>query len=107
MIKKKKTRVRVKQILKMAKHPTSLLGTGIAQQQSDPNKMQDVLFSAGTDVGREEALLNSSINASKSQVQTNNAKIPNHLPFLHPEQVSNYMREAEGELRDLTLRKRS
>ncbi|AJS97648.1 Taf4p [Saccharomyces cerevisiae YJM1478] len=68
-----------------------------AQQQSDPNKMQDVLFSAGIDVREEEALLNSSINASKSQVQTNNVKIPNHLPFLHPEQVSNYMRKVGKE----------
>ncbi|QHS75285.1 Taf4p [Saccharomyces paradoxus] len=68
-----------------------------AQQQSDPNKMQDVLFSAGIDVREEEALLNSSINASKSQVQTNNVKVPNHLPFLHPEQVSNYMRKVGKE----------
>lgn len=59
--------------------------------------MQDVLFSAGIDVREEEALLNSSINASKSQVQTNNVKIPNHLPFLHPEQVSNYMRKVGKE----------
>lgn len=64
-----------------------------AQQQSDPNKMQDVLFSAGIDVREEEALLNSSINASKSQVQANNVRVPKHLPFLHPEQVSVYMKK--------------
>ncbi|EJS42430.1 taf4p [Saccharomyces arboricola H-6] len=68
-----------------------------AQQQSDPNKMQDVLFSAGIDVKEEEALLNSSINASKSQVQTNNVRVPKHLPFLHPEQVSNYMKRVGKE----------
>ncbi|KOG97351.1 Taf4p [Saccharomyces eubayanus] len=68
-----------------------------AQQHSDPNKMQDVLFSAGVDIREEEALLNSSISASKSQVQINNVRVPKHLPFLHPEQVSTYMRKVGKE----------
>lgn len=61
--------------------------------QSDPNKMQDVLFSAGVDIREEEALLNSSLNASKSQTQITNMKMPNRQAFLHPDQVGNYMRK--------------
>lgn len=64
------------------------------KSQSDPNKMQDVLFSAGVDIREEEALLNSSVNASKTQSQASNAEIPNHPPFLHPEQLGMFMRKA-------------
>lgn len=61
--------------------------------QSDPNKMQDVLFSAGVDIREEEALLSSSVNASKSQTQAANVQIPKHPPFLHPDQLSVFMRK--------------
>ncbi|QLQ82186.1 hypothetical protein HG537_0G04410 [Torulaspora globosa] len=61
--------------------------------QSDPNKMQDVLFSAGVDIREEEALLSSSVNASKSQTQVANVQIPKHPPFLHPDQLSVFMRK--------------
>lgn len=64
------------------------------KSQSDPNKMQDVLFSAGVDIREEEALLSSSVNASKSQNQAPNAETPNHPPFLHPEQLGMFMRKA-------------
>ncbi|GAV53021.1 hypothetical protein ZYGR_0AI03030 [Zygosaccharomyces rouxii] len=60
--------------------------------QSDPNKMSDVLFSAGVDIREEEALLNSSVNASKSHLQSTDVKIPPHPPFLHPDQVNQFMR---------------
>ncbi|CCD24407.1 Taf4p NDAI_0D00930 [Naumovozyma dairenensis CBS 421] len=65
-------------------------GNGGTQQQSDPNKMQDVLFSAGVDIREEEALLHSSINQSKSKTPLD-IKIPPHPPFLHPEQVNKFM----------------
>ncbi|CAR27032.1 hypothetical protein ZYGR_0I03040 [Zygosaccharomyces rouxii] len=61
--------------------------------QSDPNKMSDVLFSAGVDIREEEALLNSSVNASKSHLQSTDVKIPSHPPFLHPDQVNQFMRK--------------
>lgn len=57
--------------------------------QSDPNKMQDVLISAGVDLKEEEALLNSSVTATKAQAST--VIIPKHPPFLHPDQVSKFM----------------
>lgn len=60
--------------------------------QSDPNKMSDVLFSAGVDIREEEALLNSSVNASKSNQQTADIRTPPHPPFLHPDQVNQFMR---------------
>lgn len=64
--------------------------------QVDPNKMQDVLFSAGVDVREEEALLHTSINVSKSQAQLG-SKIPKHPPFLHPDQVIALMRKISKE----------
>lgn len=64
-----------------------------SQPKTDPNKMQDVLFTAGVDIREEEALLNSSVNASKSQTQLANTKVPNHPPFLHPDQVDTYMKK--------------
>lgn len=66
---------------------------GKSATQSDPNKMQDVLFSAGVDIREEEALLNSSVNASKTQTQVSNIEIPKHPPFLHPDQLSTFMRK--------------
>lgn len=65
---------------------------GTKNSQSDPNKMSDVLFSAGVDIREEEALLNSSVNASKSHQHATDVKIPPHPPFLHPDQVNQFMR---------------
>ncbi|CAB4255555.1 similar to Saccharomyces cerevisiae YMR005W TAF4 TFIID subunit (48 kDa), involved in RNA polymerase II transcription initiation [Maudiozyma barnettii] len=67
-----------------------------AQQKMDPNKMQDVLFSAGVDIREEEALLHSSINASKNAQAQNAvvAKLLKNPPFLHPDQVSKMMKRA-------------
>lgn len=64
---------------------------GESQQKphTDPNKMHDVLISAGVDLKEEEALLNSSVAATKAQAA--NVVIPKHPPFLHPEQVSKFM----------------
>ncbi|AQZ10274.1 TAF4 (YMR005W) [Zygosaccharomyces parabailii] len=65
---------------------------GGKNSQSDPNKMSDVLFSAGVDIREEEALLNSSVNASKSHQHAVDVKVPPHPPFLHPDQVNQFMR---------------
>ncbi|CCK70357.1 Taf4p KNAG_0E00890 [Huiozyma naganishii CBS 8797] len=68
--------------------------------QTDPNKMQDVLFSAGVDIKEEEALLQTSTNLSKKKLsQQRNAAadavmMPPHQPFLHPDQVLATMRKA-------------
>lgn len=62
------------------------------QPQADASKMSDVLFSAGVDIREEEALLNSSVSASKSQVQAS-INIPEHPPFLHPDQVAFFMKK--------------
>ncbi|KAL3230249.1 Transcription initiation factor TFIID subunit 4 [Nakaseomyces bracarensis] len=76
-----------------AKNGTGASGKGKndAQQkpQSDPNKMQDVLISAGVDLKEEEALLSSSVTATKAQSAS--VVIPQHPPFLHPDQVSKFM----------------
>lgn len=64
-----------------------------SKTQSDPNKMSDVLFSAGVDIREEEALLNSSVNASKSHLQPTDVKILPHPPFLHPDQVNQFMKK--------------
>lgn len=69
-------------------------GSSMQQKETDPNKMQDVLFSAGVDIREEEALLSSSVNASKSRSQLSNAETPTHPPFLHPEQLGMFMRKA-------------
>ena len=66
-------------------------GTGQKQKATDPNKMQDVLISAGVDLKEEEALLSSTVNVSKTQ--QNAVVIPPHPPFLHPDQVSNFMKK--------------
>lgn len=70
--------------------------SNMQKQKMDPNKMQDVLFSAGVDIREEEALLHSSIHASKTnQAQNQNAtasKLPKHPPFLHPDQVAAMMK---------------
>lgn len=70
-----------------------------ATHQSDPSKIQDVLFSAGVDIREEEALLHSSVHhtlKTKNQSQTSLSaqKLPKHLPFLHPDQVKMFMRRA-------------
>lgn len=70
--------------------------SNMQKQKMDPNKMQDVLFSAGVDIREEEALLHSSIHVSKaSQGQNQNAggsRLPKHPPFLHPDQVAAMMK---------------
>lgn len=65
-----------------------------AQQKVDPNKMSDVLFSAGVDIREEEALLHSSITTSKNAQSQNAAmaKLLKNPPFLHPDQVSKMMK---------------
>lgn len=73
------------------------ISSGNKPPQTDPNKMQDVLFSAGVDIREEEALLNSSMNASKSQTQTANMKMPNRQAFLHPDQVGAFMKKVSKE----------
>ncbi|QLL35063.1 hypothetical protein HG536_0H04390 [Torulaspora globosa] len=91
---KKKVKVQGKQSLSSSMQQKETVGGKSAQAtQSDPNKMQDVLFSAGVDIREEEALLSSSVNASKSQTQVVNVQIPKHPPFLHPEQLSAFMRK--------------
>lgn len=80
------------------------------KNQTDPNKMQDVLLSAGVDIREEEALLTGSIAASRAQAKANsgssgtsvntsgsNNTIPPHLPFLHPDQVSKFMKHVSKE----------
>ncbi|CAL9727713.1 transcription initiation factor TFIID subunit 4 [Monosporozyma unispora] len=76
------------------------------KNQTDPNKMQDVLISAGVDIREEEALLTGSITASRSQAKANNNSvnnannntvIPPHLPFLHPDQVTKFMKHVSKE----------
>lgn len=66
-----------------------------AQQKVDPNKMSDVLFSAGVDIREEEALLHSSITTSKNAQSQNAAvaKLLKNPPFLHPDQVSKMMKK--------------
>lgn len=91
---KKRVKVQGKQAQGSSMQQKETSGGKSAQStQSDPNKMQDVLFSAGVDIREEEALLNSSVNASKSQTQASNVEIPKHPPFLHPDQLSNFMKK--------------
>ncbi|KAG0656866.1 transcription initiation factor TFIID subunit 4 [Maudiozyma exigua] len=70
-------------------------GSSNAQQKVDPNKMSDVLFSAGVDIREEEALLHSSITTSKNAQSQNAAvaKLLKNPPFLHPDQVSKMMKK--------------
>lgn len=81
-------------------------GSSSNKNQTDPNKMQDVLISAGVDIREEEALLTGSITASRSQAKantnnsnsaSNNTVTPPHLPFLHPDQVSKFMKNVSKE----------
>lgn len=68
-----------------------------AKQQSDPNKMQDVLFSAGVDIKEEEALLNSSVNLSNLNTLNSNPPIHRQPPLLHPTKVANFMKRVARE----------
>ncbi|CCE64872.1 hypothetical protein TPHA_0J00490 [Tetrapisispora phaffii CBS 4417] len=68
-----------------------------ANQPADANKMSDVLFSAGVDIREEEALLNSSVNTSKNQTHATIVNMPEHPPFLHPSQVSKFMKKIARE----------
>ncbi|EDO17417.1 hypothetical protein Kpol_1037p13 [Vanderwaltozyma polyspora DSM 70294] len=68
-----------------------------SQSQTDASKMSDVLFSAGVDIREEEALLTSSVAASKTQSQPAAVNIPEHPPFLHPDQVAAFMKKASKE----------
>lgn len=61
--------------------------------QASASKMQDVLFSAGVNIREEEALLNSSVTASKSMINVPNGKVPEHSPFLHPYQLTNFLKK--------------
>lgn len=89
-----------KDVTPLATPPINTSGTNTSssaqqKQKMDPNKMQDVLFSAGVDIREEEALLNSSINTSKTtqaQLQSTSVKVPKHPPFLHPDQVAMIMK---------------
>lgn len=75
--------------------------------QTDPNKMQDVLFSAGVDIREEEALLTGSVTATRNQAKNNSSNsgsgsnnsaiVPPHLPFLHPDQLSKFMKRVSKE----------
>ena len=75
--------------------------------QTDPNKMQDVLFSAGVDIREEEALLTGSVTATRNQAKnnsnssgsgsSNSTMVPPHLPFLHPDQLSKFMKRVSKE----------
>ncbi|CCF60651.1 hypothetical protein KAFR_0L00440 [Kazachstania africana CBS 2517] len=77
---------------KSAKKAASTTSSVKPPTQTDPSKMQDVLFSAGVDVKAEEALLNSSVTAARSSSQSQ-AKVPPHPPFLHPTQLSTFMKK--------------
>lgn len=78
--------------------------------QTDPNKMQDVLLSAGVDIREEEALLTGSVTATRNQAKNNSSNsggsgtgshssmiVPPHLPFLHPDQLSKFMKRVSKE----------
>lgn len=84
--------------------------------QTDPNKMQDVLLSAGVDIKQEEAILNSTVynKQQQSSYQLNNSNhngyshplnnnlnnniiVPPHPPFLHPDQVLDFMKKVTKE----------
>lgn len=87
--------------------------------QTDPNKMQDVLLSAGVDIKQEEAILNSTVynkqqqslyqmnnnnngynyNSNNNLINNNmnNIIIPPHPPFLHPDQVLDFMKKVTKE----------
>lgn len=81
--------------------------------QTDPNKMQDVLLSAGVDIREEEALLTGSVTATRNQAKNNSntggggsssgngsnnsMTVPPHLPFLHPDQLSKFMKRVSKE----------
>ncbi|KAK5773896.1 hypothetical protein RI543_004794 [Arxiozyma heterogenica] len=75
--------------------------------QTDPNKMQDVLLSAGVDIREEEALLTGSVTATRNQAKSNSntggntshnsTTVPPHLPFLHPDQLSKFMKRVSKE----------
>ena len=89
----------ISKMSKQSKTAGNASTTNVSQQQkqSDPNKMQDVLFSAGVDIREEEALLNSSIIASKNKINTMDVRIPSHPPFLHPDQVARFMQRVAKE----------
>ncbi|SCU79443.1 LANO_0A06260g1_1 [Lachancea nothofagi CBS 11611] len=72
-----------------------------SKMQTDPDKLSDALFSAGVDIREEEALLNSSMNITKTNAQNNgqviNNQIPPQLPFLHPTHVASFMKRVGTE----------
>lgn len=65
--------------------------------QSDPDKLSDALLSAGVNIREEEALLTSTVSATKSNAQVSNSQIPEHPPFLHPVHVAQFMKKVANE----------
>ncbi|KAM3164625.1 TBP-associated factor 4 [Lachancea thermotolerans] len=72
-----------------------------SKMQTDPDKLSDALFSAGVDIREEEALLNSSMNITKSSAQAGsqavNNQIPPQPPLLHPTHVASFMKKVGSE----------
>lgn len=72
-----------------------------SKMQTDPDKLSDALFSAGVDIREEEALLNSSMNITKSSAQAGaqaiNNQIPPQPPLLHPTHIASFMKKVGSE----------
>ncbi|CDO92993.1 unnamed protein product [Kluyveromyces dobzhanskii CBS 2104] len=72
-------------------------GTVGKPQQSDPDKLSDALLSAGVDIREEEALLSSTVARTKATGNETNNLVPAHPPFLHPKNVSDFMKRIASE----------
>lgn len=66
-------------------------------QQSDPDKLSDALLSAGVDIREEEALLSSTVARTKATGISANNQVPSHPPFLHPKNISDFMKRIASE----------
>lgn len=86
------------QMSQTTQQPKKNTATGPSKaQQSDPDKLSDALLSAGVDIREEEALLSSTVARAKAAGQSAIQTVPEHPPFLHPKNVSDYMKRVASE----------